>query len=420
MRLALISPEFDGAVHVGGIGTYMRNVADMMAARGHEVEVFAAGVDTATEVRGVRLQINTVRCHVRGDYPDLIAPVFLERHRAAPFDVAEGAEFLAETRVVAAAVPDLPLVLKLHTPGALISIIESQVLPIGAKARFILGGLRRGKIVRPFWRYNPASDYERANLQSASEVTAPCYAIAQKLSEIWQIDPTDVTVIPNVFIAPKALLDVPVDTQTNVITCIGRLEFRKGVTDLASAIPLVLRHFKSARFRFVGRSLSHPGTGEDMRQLLMRQLAPVAHAVEFVDGVPYDQVHFHYAASDICVLPSVWENFPNVCLEAMSAARGVVGSSAGGMSEMIDDGRTGLLVPPRNSKAIADAILTLLREPDRRKAIGRAAREHVKSAYAPDVVAPLQEASYKRAIKNAQFGRAAIMHSMLHGQAPQL
>jgi glycosyltransferase involved in cell wall biosynthesis len=417
MRLALISPEFDGGVHVGGIGTYMRNVADMMTARGHEVEVFAAGADTATEIRDRRLRINTVRCHARGDYPDLIAPAFLERHRKAPFDVAEGAEFLAETRVVAAAAPDLPLVLKLHTPGALISIIESQVLPISAMARFVLGGLRRGKIVRPYWRYNPASDYERANLQSASEVTAPCHAIAQKLSEIWGIDPADVAVIPNVFVAPKALLNVPVDTQTNVITCIGRLEVRKGVTDLANAIPLVLRRFKAARFRFVGRSLPYPGTGQDMREMLMRQLAPVSHAVEFLDGVPYDQVHRYYAASDICVVPSVWENFPNVCLEAMSAARGVVGSSAGGMAEMIDDGRTGLLVPPRNSKAIADAILTLLREPERRKAIGRAAREHVKSAYAPDVVAPMQEASYERAITRARRGEASDRDAARHNVA---
>jgi glycosyltransferase involved in cell wall biosynthesis len=146
--------------------------------------------------------------------------------------------------------------------------------------------------------------------------------------------------------------------------------------------------------------------------MLKRLLAPVSHAVEYVDGVPYDQVHRYYAESDICVLPSIWENFPNVCLEAMSAARGVVGSSAGGMAEMIDDGRTGLLMPPRNPRAIADAILRLLREPDRRMEMGRAARQHVRTAYAPEVIAPLQEASYVRAIARARDRRSSVFRAV--------
>lgn len=408
MRIALVSFEYAGAATGGGIGTYMRNVADMMTARGHEVEVFTAALETASELQGDRLRINTVRCGTRDDYPELIAPIFQERHRAAPFDVAEGPEFAAETRAVAAAAPELPLVLKLHTPGALISMIETNVLPIHLKARFVLGGLRRGKIVRPFWHYDPAEDLERANLLTASEVTAPCRAIAEKLGSIWKINPADVVVVPNVFVAPATLLGVPVDTRTNVITYIGRLELRKGVIDLADAIPLVLRRFKAARFKFIGRSLPYPGSGEDIRGMLKRRLASVAHAVEFIDGLPYDQVHRHYAASDICVLPSIWENFPNVCLEAMSAARGVVGSSAGGMAEMIDDHRTGLHVPPRNPQAIAGAILTLLQEPERRMEMGSAAREHVRTAYAPDVIAPLQEASYERAIADARKRRGSV------------
>lgn len=402
MRIALISSEFDGGLHVGGIGTYMRNVADMMVARGHKVEVFAAAHQTAFDLRADGLRINTVRCLIRGDYQDLVAPAFLERHREAPFDVAEGAEFLAETRAVAEAVPELPLVLKLHTPSVLISIIEALVLPMSAKARFVLGGLRRGKIVKPYWHYDPAADYERDNLRTASEITAPCHAIVKKLSEIWKISPADIEVIPNIFVAPDALLQVPVDTQTRVITFIGRLEVRKGVQDLAEAIPLVLQKIKDARFRFVGRSSRYPGTGEDIRKMLERRLAPVTHAVEFIEGVPYDEVHRYYATSDICVLPSIWENFPNVCLEAMAAARGVIGSSAGGMAEMIDNGKTGLLVPPRSPKAIANAILALLRDPKQRMQMGRSAREHVRVNYAPDVIAPLQEASYERAILRAR------------------
>src|SRR5262245_61480290 len=68
-------------------------------------------------------------------------------------------------------------------------------------------------------------------------------------------------------------------------------------------------------------------------------------------------------------------------------------------------GGHGLLIPPSKSKAIAEAILTLLRDPERRMAMGRGAREQVLTAYSADVIGPLQEASYSRAIERASAGR---------------
>lgn len=402
MRIALIASEFAGTVQTGGIGTYMRNISVMLAARGHEVEVFTAGSESSFEVRADGVRLHTVRCGVRKEFADLIAPIFLKRHRAAPFDVAEGAEYMAETRTVAHAVPDLPLVIKLHTPAALISMIEGNLVPLRAKMRFVLGALRRGSLAKRFWRYDPTLDYERDNLRTASEITAPCRGIAQTLGSMWKLEPEVVSVVPYVFAAPRYLLDVPIETQTQVITYIGRLEARKGVLDLADAIPLVLREVEDARFRFVGRSLNYPGTGDDIGEMLKSRLRPVGRSVEFIDSVPYDQVHRFYATTDISVIPSIWENFPHVCLEAMAAARGVVGSNAGGMAEMIADGKSGLLVPPQNPRALAGAILTLLRDPKRRQDAGRVARAHVLKAYSADVIGPLQEASYERAIERAR------------------
>jgi glycosyltransferase involved in cell wall biosynthesis len=179
---------------------------------------------------------------------------------------------------------------------------------------------------------------------------------------------------------------------------LGRLEVRKGVLELARAIPIILDQAPHTVFRFVGRSLPHPGTNEDLKAVLDRELGASARAVEFIDEIPYDRVAMAFADTDILVFPSAWENFPNVCLEAMAAARGVVGSSAGGMAEIIEDGQTGLLVPPRTPKAIAAAVIRLLEDPERRIAMGRAARTHVATAYSPEVIAPLQEASYRRAI----------------------
>ncbi len=125
--------------------------------------------------------------------------------------------------------------------------------------------------------------------------------------------------------------------------------------------------------------------------------------VEHVDAVPYAEVPALFAQASIAVFPSAWENFPNVCLEGMVAARAVIGSSAGGMAEMIDDGRTGLLVPPRNPRAIADALIRLLRDPGSLAQLGLAARTHVLATYGCNPVGPLQENALTRAIENMRL-----------------
>ena len=190
------------------------------------------------------------------------------------------------------------------------------------------------------------------------------------------------------------------------MTFFGRLEVRKGIVELARAIPLVLRQMPEVKFRLIGRSLPHPSTGEDLRTYLLRRLGAHKASVEFVDAVPYAQIPTLLADSDICIFPSVWEASGFVCKEAMAAARGVIASDAGGMAEIIDHGHTGLLVPPRDPKALATAIIELLRNPDRRIAMGQAAREYVTAAYAPEVIAPLQEASYARAIERTRRNAA--------------
>ena len=130
-------------------------------------------------------------------------------------------------------------------------------------------------------------------------------------------------------------------------------------------------------------------------------------AVEFVGGIPYGQVAVELQGSDICVFPSDWEASGFVCMEAMAAGRGVIASNAGGMAEIVEHGRTGLLVPPRNPVAIADAIIALMHDPDRRISLGRAARQYIARAHSADVIGPLQEATYHRAIERARLRGSA-------------
>ncbi len=182
--------------------------------------------------------------------------------------------------------------------------------------------------------------------------------------------------------------------------------------ELADAMRLVLARARATRFRLVGNSLPHPMTGEDLAAHMRGLLGPLAGAVEFVGGLPHSEIPRLLGETDICVFPSVWENLPYVCLEAMAAARGVIASGGSGMAEVIDDGQTGRLVPPRDPHGLADAMLEMLADPARRTAMGERARARLSAVFASEVIGPQQEASYRRAIERGrpepaeQAGRA--------------
>lgn len=86
-------------------------------------------------------------------------------------------------------------------------------------------------------------------------------------------------------------------------------------------------------------------------------------------------------AVDMVVLPSLEEGFSNAVLEAMARARPVIASDSGGNSEMVVADQTGLLVPPTNPEALAKAMLELLANPARARALGQAGRERVEEHY---------------------------------------
>lgn len=401
MRIALVSYEYAGVSRSGGIGTYIRNTAKMLSDRGHNVEVFTTGQRTESSQRADRVLVHTILAS-REEFSERIVPIFARRFNDVGFDVVEGPEYNADSSGVAAAFPGLALVVKLHGPS--FAIFESNASYVSriAKLRFFLGGLVRGRIAKSPWKYDVFSDSERVHAVGADEIVANSDATAERTAQAWQLQRARISTVPCVFEPSPDLLQIEASTRTRNIMFLGRLEVRKGVIDLAYAIPLVLKAEPEFRFTIVGRSLPHPQDRVPLVEHMKRIIGKSASNVEFIDGVPYEQVPRLMRNCDICVFPSHWEASGYVCMEAMAAARGVIGSSSGGMAELIDHGRTGLLVPPMDPKSIAGAILSLIRDTERRIAMGNAARERVLKAFSPAVIAPLQEASYERAMQNAE------------------
>ena len=403
MHIAFISYEYPPETPNGGIATYVQQAARMLCGRGHDVEIFAGSPtrDAVIEVHGLRVH----RVHVaqRTDFARRVAGVYASRHRAAPFDVVEGPDYDADARFAMARTPDVPLVTRLHTPAYLAAILNDASTvyaePGGADAATGAEEELPRSVPRPSSGYDRNGDIAYRHVLDADAITAPSHAIRNVVCRDWELDAADVDVYPNVYQPAPALLNLPGEINSRVVLYLGRLEHRKGVLDLAGAAPLILQACPDVRFRFVGRALASPDPTLDMRGYLGRLLAPYAHAVRVESHVPLDQVSSVLGEAEVCVFPSLWENFPGVCLEAMASARGIVGSASGGMAGMLRD-NSGLLVPPHSPARIAQAVLRLLEYPLEREQMGARARARVQALYNADQIGPRQEASYLRAIRH--------------------
>jgi glycogen synthase len=178
---------------------------------------------------------------------------------------------------------------------------------------------------------------------------------------------------------------------------------------MGEAIPAILRAAPELRIRFIGPSW--PFSGGDMRAHLERRLARHLSSIEFTGAITPAELPARLADVDAVVLPSRWENFPYACWESLASARVVIGSSAGGMAEVIESGVSGLLVPPRDPAAIREAVLSLVREPDRVRSLALAGRARVLSHLDPARVLPLHLAAYERALARAAARRAVSCNS---------
>ena len=184
---------------------------------------------------------------------------------------------------------------------------------------------------------------------------------------------------------------------------VGRLEKRKGILDLFNAIPQVLRQLPDTRFVIAGADNSmHDGfagqTGMDYPTYFASRYAAFASNVQFTGEINDAQLQTLYQACDVFVAPSLYESFGLVYLEAMNYAKPVVGCRAGGVPEVVEDGVTGVLVEPESPAALAEALISVLRSPDRMRAMGLAGRAQVLDRFSYLQMAHNFASVYRRVI----------------------
>jgi glycosyltransferase involved in cell wall biosynthesis len=221
----------------------------------------------------------------------------------------------------------------------------------------------------------------RLLIAAAGRWAARVVAVSGAVRDAWTaagLSPERVVVVPNGVdlaegrAAPGAAerravrRELGVAEGTPLVATVSVLRPGKGLEVLVAAAPAVLAAHPRARFAVVGDGPARPeleartaagGVGEALAWTGFRRDVPAL-----------------LAAADLFVLPSLDDAFPTAILEAMAAGLPVVATRAGGIPEIVDDGATGLLVPPGDAAALARAVSALLADPAARRALGEAGR----------------------------------------------
>ena len=183
-----------------------------------------------------------------------------------------------------------------------------------------------------------------------------------------------------------ATIRAELDLAGFILGVVGRLEEQKGHRFLLAALPELAREIPELHVILVGEGRQ----GESLRR--QAEELGVGPLVRFL-GTRRDLPHL-LKAMDLFIQPSLWEGLPLALLMAMGAGLPVVGTQVSGISEIIEDGVNGQLVPPGDSQALAAAVAEMYRQPELRARMGKAARETVTESYSHEAMLQRLEGIY--------------------------
>jgi glycosyltransferase involved in cell wall biosynthesis len=185
--------------------------------------------------------------------------------------------------------------------------------------------------------------------------------------------------------------ELGIGSATPVVGMLARLVPQKDPLTFVGAARRVAEAMPDARFVLAGDGPLRTEVERAARELIE---AGRLTLTGFRSDVPELLATF-----DVVVMPSLWEGLPLALLESMAAGRAVVASRLPGHAEVIEEGVSGLLVPPGEPDPIASAILALLADPERRRALGRGARARVECDYSVERMAEATARLYRATVE---------------------
>jgi glycosyltransferase involved in cell wall biosynthesis len=197
-------------------------------------------------------------------------------------------------------------------------------------------------------------------------------------------------VIPHIAVSNSSGASCQVEEDDATVLFFGRIWEYKGLEYLIKAEPLISERYPDIKIIIAGK-----GEAFDRYELMM------VHPERFEvhnELIPWDVAAGFFSRACVVVLPYTDASSSGVIPVAYSFAKPVVVSDVGGLSEMVEDGKTGILVPPRDEGAVADAVIRLLEAPELRRRMGARGQEKLIQECGGEVVASKTMKVYERRV----------------------
>lgn len=366
-----------GGKETGGMNVYVRELSRELAARGHRVDIYTRSQDPAVphEIPGLEIGANVFHIpagpeapydkHRLFDYlPEFVAGVRREaEHAGVRYDVYHSHYWLSGwvARELQKYQP-APIVQMFHTLGAM----KNKVA-------------RRGYDAETERRITA----EREIMQFANRIVAATPRDCEQMIALYDAPPEKIAIIP-----PGVDLDLfhpiphsdPIDfdppKEDHTVLFVGRIDPIKGIDIWFRAMALVVEENPALRGHLcvclVGGDMDEEAESDTelARLQALKDELGIGDMVTFLGRRSQESLPYYYATADVVVMPSLYESFGMVALEAMACGTPVVASDVGGLSFVVRDGETGYLVPENDPEMLAETIGCLLRDPAKRAQMG--------------------------------------------------
>jgi glycosyltransferase involved in cell wall biosynthesis len=412
MNIGLLSFEYPPETGFGGIGTYTWYQARALARLGHDVHVVAGlqrqsplstlergGITVHRYRPGGRIMslaggFGRSKCwwtqqRVENGWSMYSAVKALQRRYR--FDILEMPECGAEGLLLNP-LTDIPAVVRFHSPSEL--IMPFYDVP---RADVKMCSWLERRAIRNATALTACSRFLACEARSKMGIRTPIHVIPNGI-DLELFDRESAGDVKEIDIKEK--FGLPRDRLT--IFFAGRMERRKGIHLCGEIAASILRDYEVA-FVFAGQDLFGYMTDTLLPSLRDK---PLKGSIHYLGKLDLKEVRSCLRASEIFLLPSVWENMPYSCLEAMAAGRAIAASAQGGVPEMIEHGRNGLLAKSEDPESFIQQLRILLEDESLRCRFGRAARKTVEELFTDDSVARRSVEFYESVINRRRVQEA--------------
>jgi glycogen synthase len=408
MRVLMLSWEYPPVV-VGGLGRHVHALATSLAAGGHQVTVVTRHAPDAP-LEEVREGVRVVRAPEDPPLFPLSTPTLLAWTMAFNHSLTRAALHAADT--------DSFDVIHAHdwlVTHTAVTLRDHLGIPLIATIHATEAGRHQGWLPDEMNKCIHSVEWWLGH--EASKVLVCSAYMRWEVSRLLEIAPEKVEIIPNGVDAPVwqappsavAAARARFAGDGPLLGFAGRLVYEKGVQHLVSAVP-------ELRYRHPGLRVVIAGDGPHRAELQdeTRRLR-LDRAVRFAGFVGAD-LPATLAATDAMVVPSIYEPFGMVALEAAAAGAPLAVAATGGLAEIVEPGVTGVTFPAKNPDALADAVSTLLSDEPAARRMADQARAMVQTRYGWCAIAHATADSYRSTVAAAPENRAQARARLVTGR----